>query len=69
MKSWLVSIREDKGFSQKYVSEKIGISQPSYCNIENGKNMPAVKTAKAIGALLGFRWTRFFEDGEPKQEQ
>jgi len=62
MRKWLLAIREERKLSQKSVSEMIGISQPSYCNIENGKRNPYVKTAQAIATVLGFEWTRFYEE-------
>ena len=62
MRDWLVNKRIKKGFSQKKVSELIAISQPSYCNIENGERRPSVETAKKIAEALGFDWTRFYED-------
>lgn len=64
-RTWLIAIREEKKFSQKYVSEQVGIAQPSYFNIEAGKRGPSVPVAKRIAAVLGFDWTRFYEkDGE-----
>lgn len=61
-RNWLIAIREEKNLSQKYVSERVGIAQPSYCNMEKGKIGPSVQTAKAIANVLGFDWTRFFEE-------
>lgn len=61
-RDWLIAIREKKGMSQKYVSEQVGVAQPSYCNIEKGKTDPAVSTAKAIACVLGFDWTRFYDE-------
>lgn len=61
-RDWLIAIRKERGLSQKYVSEQIGLAQPSYCTIENGKTRPAVETAKAIAQVLGFDWTRFYEE-------
>ncbi len=58
---WVIQKRKKKGFSQKETAEKVGISQPSYCDIEHGKINPSVKTAKAIAEVLGFDWTKFFE--------
>ena len=64
MREWLVAIREEKRLSQKDVSEKVGISPPSYCNIEHGipGKGPSVSTAKKISEVLDFDWTRFFDD-------
>lgn len=62
MRNWLEAIRKERGLSQKQAAEKVGISQPSFCDIENGKKNPAVDTAKAIAAVLGFDWTRFYDE-------
>lgn len=43
-------------------SEQVGIAQPSYFNIEAGKRRPSVPVAKKIAAVLGFDWTRFYEE-------
>lgn len=44
------------------VAETVGISEGAYCNIENGKRKPSVKTAKSIALLLELDWTLFFEE-------
>lgn len=62
LRNWLIDIRKEKGYPQKYVAEMIGVSPPSYCNIERGKTFPAVSTAKKIGAVLDFDWTRFYDE-------
>lgn len=68
MNRWLIDKRKNKGLSQKDVSERAGISQPSYCNIENGSRRPSVETAKRIAEVLGFNWTEFFESKPERQE-
>lgn len=62
MREWLVSIRRNLGLSQRSVADQINISPPSYCNIEHGKRKPTIEHAKAIAKVLGFDWTRFYED-------
>lgn len=62
MREWLRKIRTDAGLSEKAVALAAGISQPSYHRIETGTRNPNVNTAKAIGEVLDFRWTRFFQD-------
>lgn len=61
-RNWLIAIREKQGQSQKHVSERVGIAQPSYSNIERGKKSPSVPTAKAIANVLGFEWTKFYDE-------
>lgn len=63
MRKWLIDMRDAAGLSQKTVAERVGVSQPSYCNIENGERRPSVETAKAIATVLGFDWTRFYDEG------
>ena len=61
--SWLEAIRHERGLSQRSVAEAAEIAQATYCNIEKGKRGTSVKVAKRIAAVLGFEWTKFFEDG------
>lgn len=67
-RDWLIAIREGKKFSQKYVAEQVGISQPSYFNIEAGKRGPSVPVAKRIAVVLGFDWTQFYEEPEAEED-
>ena len=45
-----------------YISSAVSIDKAYYNYIENGKRRPSVPVAKRIGAVLGFDWTRFYED-------
>ena len=56
--------RLKKHLTQKQVSEAVNITESGYCLIENGQRNPSVETAKAIAKVLGFNWTRFFEEEE-----
>ena len=59
---WLAEIRKQQGKTQQEVADSAGISQAAYACIESGMKTPTVQTAKRIAAVLGFEWTRFFED-------
>lgn len=39
-----------------------------YFYIENRNRNPSVETAKKIAAVLGFDWTRFYEDEETQHK-
>lgn len=69
MRYWLGNIRELKGFTQKAVAEKVGISRSFYSDIEQGTRNPKVTTAKRIADVLGFDWTLFFELNGRKMRQ
>ena len=60
MRKWLIEIR--KGYTQTQIAEAVGISQQMYSAIELGERRPSVEVAKKIAAVMGFNWTRFFED-------
>jgi len=48
----LRSARNEKGYSQEYMAEKLKISQKSYCKIENGRTNLSVSRLKQIALIL-----------------
>lgn len=64
MRKWLADIRAASGKSQQTVASESGISQSYYAGIELGiRGKPlAVPVAKKIAAVLGFDWTRFYDE-------
>jgi len=60
LRKWLIEIR--KGRSQAQIAEAVGISQQMYSAIELGERRPSVEVAKKIASVMGFDWTRFYED-------
>ena len=64
MRKWLADIRISVKKSQQEVADAAGISQSYYAWIETGiRGKPlAVPVAKKIAAVLGFDWTRFYEE-------
>jgi len=59
-----MEIRVGKGFTQKDIAEKVGISQQHYQHIESGKirSPNKINIEKKIAETLGFDWTRFFDE-------
>ena len=68
VREWLIQAREAQGMTQGAVANAAGIAQPSYFEIEKGISTPRPETAMKIGAVLGFPWTRFYEDEEESEE-
>lgn len=60
MREWLKDCRINKNLSQADVATKIGVTQTCYWFYENGKRRPPVETAKKLGEILGFKWTKFY---------
>ena len=54
--------REKKLLTQQQLADLVGVDRTLISKIENGAATPSVTTAKKIAAVLGFDWTRFFED-------
>lgn len=54
--------------TQGAVANAIGIAQPSYYEFEKGISTPKPENAKKIAAVLGFEWTRFYEDEDEQEE-
>ena len=44
-------IREIYGYSQEYVADRLGISQPAYWQKENGKRIPSEERLEQIAEL------------------
>lgn len=65
--SWIKKLRVAKGLSCEAVGRSVGITQQYYNFIETGKRRPSVPVAKKIAAVLGFDWTRFYD--EPSEGQ
>ncbi len=45
-------IRKEKGLTQAYVAEKVGISQAMLCQIERGTKNPSLQVGKEIAEIL-----------------
>lgn len=53
VKLTLEAARVNAGYSQKEAAEKLGVSNATLCNWENGKSFPSVKYVKKICELYG----------------
>ena len=59
---WLKEIRTNANLTQKEIAVKSYISESYYCLIETGERRPSTDVAKAIANVLGFDWTKFYDD-------
>jgi len=58
----LKELREKKLLTQQQLAEMVGVDRTLISKIESGAAQPSVTTAKKIATVLGFDWTKFFED-------
>lgn len=68
MRSWLKKLRHKSNLTQEQLAKMVGISRTMVTEIENGNANPSVKVAKKIAAVLGFDWTRLYEDDDDNDE-
>ena len=61
-REWLIEKRNAKGLSQSEMARLINVTQQMYSYIESGKRNPSPKLSKKIAKVLGFDWTKFYED-------
>lgn len=54
--------RKERGLTQAALGRAAGVSQATVCQIERGKRMPTVQTARRLAAVLGIPWTELFDD-------
>jgi putative transcriptional regulator len=62
LRTWLKDIRAKKKLTQQEVANAANVDVTMISKIELGERRPSVEVAKKIASVLGFNWTRFFED-------
>ena len=62
MRIWLKDIRAQQNMTQQEVANAANVDVTMISKIELGERRPSVEVAKKIAAVLGFHWTRFYED-------
>jgi len=64
----MARVRKLKKLTQAELAQAVGVSQRTIAAIEGGTRRPSPELAQRIGAVLGFPWTRFYEDEEESEE-
>ena len=63
----LEEARKEKGFTQKAISEQIGITDAYMSQMSTGKRMPSDRTAKDLAEALGVNVQWLLEGPGPKR--
>jgi len=63
-RQWLKDLRTARSLYQRQIAAHASISAQQYSAIERGLRNPSTAVAKKIANLLGFSWTRFYDDIE-----
>lgn len=61
----LKRIRSERGFSQRELAERAGISANAISLIERNENSPSVATLQSLATALGVKISYFFEEERP----
>lgn len=61
---WLIQARHDSGMSYSEISKAIGVTSQAIYYWEVGERTPSPKMAKKLSKVLGFDWTKFYEEKE-----
>lgn len=69
IRHWLIQARHDSGKQFKELAKEMGISQQAISNWEVGKRTPKPKLAKKYAQILGFDWTKFYEENIKNSEE
>ena len=56
----LKDLRLSKGFVQRDIADKVGISIPFYSMVESGLRIPSLMCSKKISLLLGISLDEFY---------
>ena len=57
-------LREQNKFSQEYLAEKLGVSRPTYMQIENGGRELTISEAKKLAEIFDMSFQNFLAGGE-----
>ncbi len=61
-REWLKQLRLEQNLNHEGVANAANIHRAYYTMIEGGYRTPSVDVAKKIAAVLGFEWTRFYDE-------
>ena len=59
----MYKMRKERGLSQDFVAEKLGISRPTYASIENGDGELTLSQAEKLAGLFDMSLTAFLSGG------
>lgn len=62
MAVFLKKLRQEQDISQEFLAEKIGVSRPTYAQIENGARDMSVKEAQKLARFFGLSLEDFLAD-------
>ncbi len=62
IRHWLIQARQEKGKTRPQIARELNVSSQIIQYWESGQRTPSPPIAKMYAQILGFEWTRFYED-------
>ncbi len=59
---WLINHRLNQGLTRGKVAQMLQVSESAYMAYELGKRTPRPVKAKLLADILGFDWTKFYNE-------
>ncbi len=66
---FIKALRTERGFSQSFMAEKLGISRPSYISIEHGKRELTIGEFEKLSSVLGVSFDELENRESPNYEK
>ncbi len=66
---FIKALRTERGFSQSFLAEKLGISRPSYISIEHGKRELTIGEFEKLSSVLGVSFDELENRESPNYEK
>ena len=66
---WLIQLRQEKSKTRPQIAKELNVSTQIIQYWESGLRTPRPPIAKKYARVLGFDWTRFYEDNIQNQEK
>lgn len=64
--NYIKKLRKESGFSQDYMAEKIGLSRPTYAQVEEGEKSLTIEEATKLAFVFGMTFEDFLNKREKK---
>ena len=66
LSNFIYQMRKKNKLTQEFLADKLGVSRPTYFQIENGERDITVKEAKKLADIFGIDFNSFLESKENK---
>lgn len=63
------SLREAAGMTQERLADACGVTRQAISHIEASKRTPSIPLAKSLAAVLGCKWTDFYEEEKDEKTE